>query len=214
MLIKTIKSFLGCAAVVTAFAAPLVANAELVPITLFNTGVDGTGVGLGGLALGGADTHYDITTLTSDPIVVTNAAYLPNTALSQWIWIDSLSSPTTQTYTFTTTFDLTGLNDATALINGRWATDNSGVSIKLNGVSEGFSIPGSSTNNFKSWNEFSISSGFVEGINTLSFTVKNISGPGAFRIELTGTGSTVPEPGSLALLGLALAGLGYSRRRK
>src|SRR5439155_14931059 len=47
------------------------------------------------------------------------------------------------TYTYRTTFDLTGLNPATAILTGQFASDN-GAIIKLNGVTVG---PSNSTYN-------------------------------------------------------------------
>ena len=39
-------------------------------------------------------------------------------------------------------------------------------------------------------------------------------GPGTVTFEFVGVASSVPEPGTLALLGLGLAGLAFTRRRK
>ena len=67
----------------------------------------------------------------------------------------------------TTTFDVTGYEANTASLSGLWGVDNDG-DIFLNGVSTGITLLGSNTANFNVLHNFSVGSGFVAGINTLT----------------------------------------------
>lgn len=198
-----------------AAAALAPAGAFAAPISIFNTGVNSAGVGAGGLALGGSDSHYSIG-MDMTPFVVTHPAYVANNATSQWIWGNGLTG--FETYTFTTTFDLTGLNAATAVLNGLWGADNQGLDIILNGVSTGDTLLGVVVGNFNQLHAFTLESGFIAGLNTLSFVIQNNGGPGAFRAQFVGTAdlasSDVPEPGTLALVAVALLAAGALRGRK
>ena len=81
-----------------------------VPIPgLFNTGVDGAGTVLAG---GSDDPHYTINELSDAAAkVMTNphGSWIANDTNSKWIWANADGQPVNVTYTFATTFDLTGL---------------------------------------------------------------------------------------------------------
>lgn len=116
-------------------------------------------------------------------------------------------------YTYRTTFSLNGFIASSASIAGRWSVDNAGVNIVLNGVSTGLS----SNDGFQAFKTFSISSGFVSGLNTIDFVVSNFGGPTGLRAELSGDATAsvlIPEPASLLVLGGTLLGLGLIRRKQ
>jgi hypothetical protein len=119
-------------------------------------------------------------------------------------------------YTYRTTFDLTGLNPATAQISGQWTTDNGGLDILINEVSTGFTTPDSAF--FSGFFAFAIDSGFEAGINTLDFVVNNGGGPHGLRVEITSATAgraVVPEPVSVVLFGTGIAYVvARTRRRK
>ncbi len=165
---------------------------------LFNSGVTNTGALLPNLAV---DPHYTLTTVppasmlgpqsyvtdrTKSPIVA--GPYLPDGPNSQWLspQADQSTGSAAGNYVYHTTIDLTGYDPSTAIITGRWASDDVGSQIKLNGVLT--AAPPS--NSFSTFTPFTISTGFVAGINSLDFLVNNASAlpnPTGFRVEMTAT---------------------------
>lgn len=209
------KKTLICAAAAVSLLAGPVHAATIVG--LFNTGTDANNVALvGGNGL--TDTHWSIVSSTSPGFAgqqaktYFNGAYAANDANSRWVSLTGNGTPVNNTTLYRLTFDLTGLDATTAAITGRWGVDNSG-SIFLNGASTGISHSG-----FSSLVNFSISSGFVAGLNTLDVQVVDFGVVTAFRVDdLAGTAdvaSTAPEPVNWAMLLVGFAGLGGALRRR
>lgn len=210
-------------AVVVFVAQAHAALAQVVVPTLFNTGVSNAGTLL---ADGAIDPHYQLTVSPSSPYppgsplyaVDSNAYPIPpwmaNGPNSKWISMNTIAASVIPgDYRFRTTFDLTGFNPASASIVGQWAMDDDGVDILINGISTGFNYSG--PNQFGFFHPFSISAGFVPGINTLDFVVHNRIDRIGIRTEMTLT--AIPEPSSLTMgavstLGAILWRRGRARR--
>ncbi len=177
---------------------------------LYSTGVDDAGRPLLEDAV---DSHYRLTFGGTTAYVATEVGGFPippwlgTNSMSAWIGpapdTIGLSDGTgTYNYRYETTFNLGALAVSGARIAGRWACDNRGVDILINGVGTGQS----NDNQFNQWTPFVINSGFVAGANRLTFVVNNGS-PGAaagsdptgLRVELWGEaalqcGSVRPAP--------------------
>ncbi len=153
-------------------------------ITLFNTGVDSSGVPLAG---GSNDPHWTILsgpsgTFPAPAVVAGNPPgdYASNSN-SRWVWENaSQNAGINSPYTFRETFDLTGENPNTATISGSWGVDNDGI-ILLNGstpVGTGTLSLSGYGNNWGSFHNFTITGGFVAGVNTLDFVATDTGNPG------------------------------------
>lgn len=185
--------------------------------TLYNTGVNNDETVR---THGQVELHYEITNATGThttgfPNVRTSAGGFP---VGPWIgdnstsaWIDTIPASGAGTFTYRTTFDLTGFDITTASITGQWAVDNTGLDILINGSSTGISGAG-----FGAFSTLNILSGFVEGVNTLDFIGNNSGGPGGLRTELIGVAdlaSPVPAPAAIWLIVSGFIGL-FGVRRK
>jgi hypothetical protein len=196
-----------------AAAAPGLAQADAIA-GLFATGAGGTP--------GHPDLNY---TLVQAPAGVSLNTVIPSVIPSSWYvppgasWL-GLADNVNQSfprgdYTFQLTFDLLdssgdALNPATATITGLFASDDL-CTVYFNGHRVAHSHNYPQGNDFSSLNNLDITSGFVEGANTLDFVVKHNGqedNPVALLVSDFNSCATtlqpVPEPGDLVVLGIGL----------
>lgn len=222
--------------------------AQASPIAIYNTGSYNSGSSTsGGLAAqSAADPHWTVcsTTPTSSAptapcgtapvaaMVVTKSSqpgvWATNPA-SQWIGPKALESvgsggnDPAGYYEYQTSFDLTGLDPGSASLSGSFAVDNCVVQVFINGTATGIANTGvcTSSANLTGFLTFNIGSGFISGVNTLTFVMQNGTGgagnPSGLNVLVSGNANplAVPEPAAFGLLGLAFFGLGglWLRRR-
>lgn len=195
-----------------------VAHSQLVNVP----GVYGTGVASPGvlIAEGAVDPHYAIISgpAIGDSYVVNSASmspyWIPNGPTSSWVsFTPSSASTSIGVFVYRTTFDLTGYLPSTAVLSGLWNTDNNGISISLNGTTFTF------TTDYESFSQppspFTISSGFLPGLNTLDFTLFDEGVKTGLRVDGLEVKAVVPEPSTYALLLVSGAGaLWWSGRKR
>ena len=190
-------------------------------VGLYSTGVDDHGALL---VTGAVDSHYTLLSASgaASAYAVDDAAGYPGYWLapggaSKWITpvvsggFAASTDPGAVDYLYQTSFDLSGIDLSSARITGLVTADNEVQDILLNGHSIGFATaPG-----YASFTGFGITSGFVDGLNTLAFRVGNWGGPTGLRTELSGSfvATSVPEPAAWATLAAGLVLLGARRHR-
>ena len=200
-------SLTGLSAGIALLALP--SNAAIIS-DLFPTGVDSSGNPLGD---GVSDPHYYILETTSSGVVINenkiHNAWVSHSSNSNWIWQEATGEPADVTRTFRTTFDLTGLDPNTASISGKWAVDNQGLDILVNGISTG-QTTGPTIRGFEELTTFNINSGFVDGLNTLDFVAKDLRHTPGFLVDsISGNADAIPQsvPEGSSLLSLLVVGL-------
>jgi len=196
--------------------------------TLFSTGVDASGTPLPNGTVG--DPHYTLISVPggSTALQVMTAAggfpiegglWMGDNGLSAWVGPNNPDNRSRSAvgevgiFIYRTTFDLTGMNPATAVVNGLVASDNWLENVVINGVPLGITA---GFENFRYFTPFTISGGFVTDLNLLDFVVRNGSGPTGLRVQMTGVADprAVAEGGTtFAMLIAAFSGLLALRRR-
>jgi hypothetical protein len=173
---------------------------------LFGTGLNSSG---GWLGSGEIDPHYRVA-FSEDPTGPGPAAFVvdPTTAPPTWLpnsadsqWISPAANPgallTRGRYVYYASFDLTGLDPKTAMIEGKLAVDNSIRYLLINGVRA--SLPAAS---FEQFSTFVATQGFVPGLNVITFDTENLPGfnnttsSAGLRVELSGHASLAGPMGA------------------
>ena len=212
---KTAKSRTLCSAaiLIVGILFNLLPVVEAEQIMLYNTGVDDMD---NLLPLGVQDSHWNIVSPSPDSVgpAWTLSDQHPlvyvQTLSSEWIWLNTDGTTPdlghVPNYYFRETFFLPpGSDPSTALIMGSWAVDNDGT-ILLNGNTPSgtnLTLSGGGSQNFTQFYQFTITGGFVSGLNTLDFVVDDYGAVGGLNVtNLTGVVSAVPEPGDVGADGL------------
>jgi hypothetical protein len=165
--------------------------------TLFsvNTGAGATGL----LPQGAQDPQLAIscsppgTSFTLPVVTQPSPFWMTNGPNSQWVGpLAALANAPDGVYCYTLNFTIPCPTNVPikASLTGQWMADDTGT-IYLNGVPTGntLSIGWAFTN----WQAIAINSGFVPGLNTLTFYVTNGgASPTGIRLELTGAASCCP----------------------
>jgi len=143
-------------------------------IEVFNTGLDEFGNVLGEDA---EDPHYEIfagpVTLPR-AVAATSAGGFPigpwvaETPTSTWVTPSASTNGPPGDYTYRTTFNVAGLRPETVVVTGRWATDNIGTDVLVNGVPSNNPNPAQ----FPVFTPFA-AGGARAGSNTLDFVLNN-----------------------------------------
>lgn len=186
--------------------------APVIPVAgLYSTGFDGQGLPLSD---GASDPHWTIVATPSGPGSIPAYAtanrwpvgnpWVANSSTSRWISprVDYVTATVTTpvvgggrgtpgdapgSYTYRTTFDLTGFDPTSARLTVRVAVDDALANIVLNGQNLGLSASG-----FSAFTPLAVNSGFVAGVNTLDFVINNLGNapnPSGLRVEFQTTAS-------------------------
>ncbi|MCP5522562.1 MAG: immunoglobulin domain-containing protein [Verrucomicrobiales bacterium] len=138
--------------------------------------------------------------------------WMVNTDTSKWVGSRAAVGDgdiAAGTYSYRTTFDLSGRDTNTVQITGGWATDNTGVAVYVNGAT----VPVPLSTGFGAFTTFTITSDdvdFLQEENTLDFEMANAAaGPAGLRVEFTKT-SARTLPGIPAGIGIGPAGGKYA----
>ena len=154
--------------------------------TLFGTGLSANGAPL---PAGTPDPHWYVTA-TQAPVLAMagHAAWFPNSAASQWVGLVASGATNVPpgNYSFSTQFDLSAYDAATATISMSIGVDDGLSAVRFNGVTTGITTAGFATLN----GPFNITSGFLPGVNTLEFVFSNggtADNPSGLRVQFNAT---------------------------
>ena len=170
-------------------------------VTIYPTGVNDNFALLAG---GASDPHYTQHAVgASQPYpqatVLSSASYYsewPRPTTGQWIAPgDAFDTGARGWYKFRTTFDLTGLDPTTARIDGLWTCDQYGY-IQLNWNDTGNTL---SDGDYTSLHQFSVTNGFVSGVNTFDFLVYFPDGGAGVVAPLIICSAADPGPAHLVI---------------